>query len=121
MPDARVERIHPPGPPVPGQRIDFSSRRFGRRWSIRFEVERVDPTRHELQLLIRLPLGIQNHETIACAPLDGRTRVQFAGEFTFSPGWRGWLVERLLSHELERGPEDALARLKRADERAAAA
>jgi hypothetical protein len=76
--DARLEQMHPPGPPVPGQRIDFSSRGFGRRWSIRFEVERVDPTRHELQLRICLPLGIQNHETIACAPLDGRTRVQFA-------------------------------------------
>jgi hypothetical protein len=33
------------------------------------------------------------------------------------PGWRGWLLERLLGSAMRRDPEDALAGLKRAAER----
>jgi hypothetical protein len=33
--------------------------------------------------------------------------------FSVPPGWRAWLVEHLLGRELERGPEEALAGLKR--------
>jgi hypothetical protein len=75
--DARLVTATPPGPPVEGQRIDFTTRGLGRTWPVRFTVAGV----HEpvsLELLIELPLGIVNREHIVLAPLSPtETRVTF--------------------------------------------
>ena len=74
---ARAVGVKPPGPAVEGQRIDFERRRMGRRWKFHFEVGLVDPSR-SLELTVRLPLGVVNHERIVLSPAgERRTRVTF--------------------------------------------
>jgi len=36
--------------------------------------------------------------------------------FFFPPGWRGWLLERLLAGQFHGGVADSLARIKKAAE-----
>jgi hypothetical protein len=55
----------------------MSSRAFGRRFRVRFDVERVDVERHELELRGAFPLGLSMHEHITVRPVDGRSRVQY--------------------------------------------
>jgi uncharacterized protein YndB with AHSA1/START domain len=67
----------PSGPVAEGQRIQLERRRMGRRWTVHFEVGRVDPPR-SLELNVRLPLGVVNHEHVVLSPAgEGRTRVTF--------------------------------------------
>ena len=74
---ARAVAVEPPGPAVPGQRIDLQRRRMGRRWKVGFDVGRVDPPR-SLELTVRLPLGVVNREHVVLSPAgEGRTRVTF--------------------------------------------
>jgi uncharacterized protein YndB with AHSA1/START domain len=83
---------------------------------IAFDVLDMRPPR-ELTLESRLPFGITNHEQIQITPIDAHSsRVTFNGHFTFPPGWRGQLVEKLLGWRFVTGPARSLRRLKRAAE-----
>lgn len=74
---AEVRAIDPPGPAVPGQRIEFRTRELGRWWRVDFTIGEVTPPR-SLALTVRLPFGVVNHEHVVLQPLSERqTRVTF--------------------------------------------
>lgn len=76
--DAHLERSEPEGPAVAGQRIYATSRAFGRQWDVTFVIKAVDPEKHRIQLDVTLPLGIIDHATITCTPIDAAScRVQY--------------------------------------------
>src|SRR4051812_11500313 len=66
--DAEVRRVTPGGPLSPGQRIEASAGPLGM-FTVTFDVLEVDPGAHRLRLLLRLPFGIINDETVTMAPL----------------------------------------------------
>ena len=72
----------------------------------------------QLMLHTTLPFGLTNREQIQITPIDAHSsRVTFNAHFTFPPGWRGQLVEKILRRRLVTGPARGLRRLKRAAER----
>ena len=75
--DARVESVDPPGQARPGQVVRMSSGALGLRFKVRFDVERVDPTNHELEFRGSFPLGITMHEHITVRAVAGGSRVQY--------------------------------------------
>jgi len=76
--DAQAQSIEPEGPAVPGQHIVATARGLGRTWTLRFTVEGVDPSRHAIDILTEVPLGIQVRNAISCAPVDdSSTLLQF--------------------------------------------
>ena len=76
--DARIERIEPEGPAAAGQVANATSGALGRRWKVMFVIKMVNPTRHQIQFDVTLPLGITDHVTITCTPVDaGSCRVQY--------------------------------------------
>ena len=68
---AGVELVaaEPAGPAADGQRMDFRTREFGRWWRVRFDVGKVDPLK-SLELKVRLPFGVVNHEVVVLTPVD---------------------------------------------------
>jgi ligand-binding SRPBCC domain-containing protein len=76
--DATFVSASPPGPVVPGQTIHLSARSMGRSWPVTLEVRNVDPQRRWIDLLVRLPFGIDNHEHVTLAETkNGGTLVRF--------------------------------------------
>jgi hypothetical protein len=76
--DARTRSILPPGPAQPGQLILADTNPPVRGWQIRITVRAVNPEKHSLDLLTRLPLGITVHNHITCNSLDPlHTRLSF--------------------------------------------
>lgn len=75
--DARVDRVDPPGPARPGQVVLMSAGRFGLRFRVRFDVERIDEATRDLEFGAQFPLGIGMHEHISVRPVAGGTRVQY--------------------------------------------
>ena len=76
--DARTERIVPEGQTSPGQILYAKTPAFGRQWDVTLKIEQVKPEKHQIQMLIALPLGVVNHVTISCATIDATScRVQF--------------------------------------------
>ncbi len=118
--DVRRVRIDPPGRAHVGQRVvgESGPKLFHLRVSFVFTA--IDEERHRIALDVRLPLGIKVREDLDCVSLGpDRCRVNYHCGFDFPPGPSGWLAKRLLHRELNRGPADSLARLKRAAERLA--
>lgn len=75
--DATFVSASPPGPIQPGQVIKLSARSLGRRWPVTIEVRDLDPQRRWIELLVRLPFGIDNHEHVTLTePKDGGTLVR---------------------------------------------
>lgn len=68
----------PTGPVQTGQVIQLRARGFGRAWPVTIEVRDLDPLHQWIDLLVRLPLGIENHEhvTLTETPEKG-TLVRF--------------------------------------------
>src|SRR5262249_49156366 len=65
------------GPLAPGQRIEGSTGPLGM-FAFTWDVLEVDAAAHRLRLLIRVPCGIRNDETVAMAPLEAaRCRISF--------------------------------------------
>ena len=76
--DAHLEHVEPEGPAIAGQKAIASTRAFGRRFVIHFQIEHVDPVKHQIQIDVTQPMGIKEYTTITCAPIDGQScRVQF--------------------------------------------
>jgi hypothetical protein len=61
----------------PGQLVVMSSGVLGLRFSVRFEVERVDSASHDLEFRARFPLGIRMREHIGVRPVESGSRVQY--------------------------------------------
>ncbi len=76
--DVQPERIEPEGPATVGQTITFAGKAFGRTLCFIFKVEAVNPERHQLDLHVFFPFGLQEKPHIACTPIDATTcRVQY--------------------------------------------
>jgi len=76
--DATFVSASPPGVIKAGQVIKLSARSMGRRWPVTIEVGDVDPQRRWVDLLVRLPFGIDNHERVTLTETkDGGTLVRF--------------------------------------------
>jgi ligand-binding SRPBCC domain-containing protein len=62
----------------PGQTIRLAARGFGRKWPVSIEVTAMDPQRRWIDLLVHLPVGIENHEHVTLTETkDGGTLVRF--------------------------------------------
>lgn len=76
--DAHLERSVPEGSATPGQMVYATSDAFGRRWNVTFVIEMVNPGKHQIKFNVTLPLGIVDHATITCTPIDAAScRVQY--------------------------------------------
>lgn len=76
--DARMKRIVPEGKATPGQMLYATASAFGWAKEITLQIERVDPEKHQIQILVNLPFGITNHASITSAALDkASSRLQF--------------------------------------------
>jgi hypothetical protein len=76
--DARAKRIVPEGKASPGQVLYAMTSGLGRTWDVTLRVEMVNPERHQIRMLVTLPLGILNHTTITCTSIDAAScRVEF--------------------------------------------
>jgi hypothetical protein len=74
--DARLVGAEPGGPVRPGQRLRFAA--SAARLSVTMDVREVDPAARRLRVLVHLPLGVVNDETITLAEVaPGRTLVRF--------------------------------------------
>ncbi len=116
--DVRVNRVEPAGPAADGQTMFGES---GPRWlhlKVQFQFTNIDEAHGKLEIQVRMPLGIKVHEDLDCLRIDERRcRVNYHCNFTFPIGLRGRLLRFLLRRELDVGPADSIARLKRAAER----
>ena len=115
--DVRITEIVPSGPAKVGQKIRGVTGPLGLRLPVTFEFLTIDAAEHRLVMDVRLPFGIGVHEDLDARPVDAsRCRVNYHCGFEFPEGWRGALMRMILRRELDRGPADSLARLKRAAE-----
>jgi hypothetical protein len=120
--DVRIVSVEPQGAAAVGQIVQAESGPRFLHLKVSFTFRRIDVDRHELEIDVRLPLGVKVHEELDCRPIDGnRCRVNYHCKFGFADGWRGRAAARLLGGELETGPHDSLRRLKRAAEARSAA
>ena len=76
--DVQPERIEPEGPATAGQTITFAGKAFGFTLRFSFKVEAVNAARHQLDLHVLFPFGLQERPHIACTPIDATScRVQY--------------------------------------------
>ena len=76
--DATFVSAEPPGAVKPGQTLHFTAPSLGRKWRVTMEVRDMDPESRWIDLLVRLPLGIENHEHITLTQTkEGGTLVRF--------------------------------------------
>jgi len=76
--DATFVSADPPGPVKPGQTLNFTAPAFGRKWPVTMEVRDTDPQSRWIDILVRLPLGVVNHEHITLTETkEGGTLVRF--------------------------------------------
>ena len=76
--DARFVSAIPPGPATTGQVIHLQAGGFGRVWPVSIEVGDMDTRHRWIDLLARLPLGLENREhlTLTSTP-EGGTLIRF--------------------------------------------
>ncbi len=76
--DAQLVRSDPEGPATPGQISYATTRAFGKQWDVSFVITSINPERYQIQFNVTLPLGIIDHATFTCTPVDAAScRVQF--------------------------------------------
>lgn len=76
--DGTLVSAEPAGPTRPGQRLRFGTSAFGRRLQVTIDVLEIDREKHLMHLLVDLPFGLVNDETLTLAPAgEGRTLVRF--------------------------------------------
>jgi hypothetical protein len=76
--DVKVVSAQPPGVMTPGQIIKLGGPVLGLKFYLTMEVGDTDPQRRWVDLLVRLPLGIENHEHLTLTPTDeGGTLIRF--------------------------------------------
>lgn len=76
--DVQVEHVEPEGPASTGQTISFAGKAFGRTMRFIFQVELIDPKRHQVGLHVFFPFGLEEKPHITCTPIDATTcRVQY--------------------------------------------
>jgi hypothetical protein len=117
--DLRVQQVDPPGLAHLGQRLCAESGPQFLHLKVSAEFTHIDAARHRLGVRVALPLGVVVSEDLRITPIEAnRCRVSYGCDFGFPRGLRGWAVQALLQREVRVGPEDSLARLKAAAEKA---
>ena len=75
--DAKLVRAIPEGPLAAGQRIELSAGPLGA-FRVWWDIKEVAPAEGRIRMLVTLPFGVLNDETITWMPLGpDRCRVQF--------------------------------------------
>jgi uncharacterized protein YndB with AHSA1/START domain len=69
--DATFVSASPPGPAKPGQIVHLSAPSLGRSWPVTIEVVDVDPQSRFIDLLARMPFGVENHERVTLTETPG--------------------------------------------------
>ncbi len=71
--DATFVKAEPRGTVRQGQVIHLTAPSLGRSWPVTIMVRDLDPQRRWLDLLVRLPFGVENHEhvTLTETPAKG--------------------------------------------------
>lgn len=112
--DVRTVQVTPSGIAVVGQRVHAKSGPRLLRMSVKFEFTNIDPVAHTLGVRVEFPFGLSVRENMRCAVIDdAKCRVAYGCDFNFPTGWKGSVVQKLMRREIEFGPVDSLARLKR--------
>jgi hypothetical protein len=76
--DVRLTGADPEGQMRPGQRLRFETHFLALRLAVTMDVCEVDVAARRLRILVRLPFGVVNDETITMAEVaPGRTLVRF--------------------------------------------
>ena len=76
--DARVVSAEPTGPLTPGTMVKLAAPSLGREFPVTMEVRDMDPERRWIDLLVRLPFGVDNHEHLTLTETkEGGTLVRF--------------------------------------------
>jgi len=76
--DATYLSSEPPGPLRPGQTLRLEAPAFGRRWPLTIEVRDMDQQRRWIDLVVRTPFGVENHEHLTLNETEaGGTLVRF--------------------------------------------
>lgn len=76
--DVKVVASDPPGPMTPGQTIKLCGPSLTRAFPIIFQIGDMDPERRWVDILVHLPLGIDNHEHLTLTPTgEGGTLIRF--------------------------------------------
>jgi len=115
--DMRVTNVDPPGPAVAGQVVRGETGLPILHLKLTFRMIEIDPDRYRLRMDVNLPFGLTVYEDMGCTPLDDtHCRVDYRCDFEFPLSWRGTVMRLLLNRRPDSGPEDSLARLKRAAE-----
>ncbi len=115
----KTRGVDPLGSAHAGQRIHAQSRTLGIPYNVDLLVERVDERLHALDVMISIPFGIIIFTHASCTALNSSSsQLSFGCEFSFSPVWWGWLLERFASQPLYRGVASTLLRVKTAAEEA---
>lgn len=47
--------------------VSLAARGFGREWAVRIDVHDVDPQHRWIDMVVHLPLGVENHEHVTLA------------------------------------------------------
>lgn len=116
--DANIVSIKPSGYAQTGQIIKLTSRSVGIKWNISMNVINVDKNRHCIFMETHLPFNLTLKNTISCIAYDERTcLVRYGWEAIFPSGFKGRILELLLSKPFEKSIEDSLFRLKDAAEK----
>ncbi|HKW58695.1 MAG TPA: SRPBCC family protein [Candidatus Dormibacteraeota bacterium] len=76
--DARFVSVAPPGPIRAGSVVQMRAAGFGREWPVRLDITGLDENRRWIDVIARLPFGVDNHEhlTLTETP-EGGTLVRF--------------------------------------------
>jgi hypothetical protein len=115
--DLIVTRVTPRGPARVGQEVVGVSPAWGLRFRVSARVIEVDESVHRLRIDFQMPFGLTVLEDMRLTRIDrDKCRVTYGCNFVFPRGWRGILLKLMMRNELEAGPADSLARLKRAAE-----
>ena len=76
--DAKFVSASPPGPARPSQTIQLFAPSLGRDWPVVLEVVAMDPENRWIDLVVHLPLGVDNHERVTLTETkEGGTLVRF--------------------------------------------
>lgn len=89
-------------------------------WQYEVLVEDIDGPHHTLDVMVSIPLGVILFNHVTCQALDSSTtQLSFSCEYTFTPLWWGWLMERVAGQWLYRQVATVVERIKQAAETAA--
>jgi hypothetical protein len=115
--DLVVTGVTPRGSAQVGQEVIGVTRAWGLPWRIFARFMEVNESTHSVRIDFQMPFGLRVVEAMHLTKVaPEKCRVTYGCNFEFPNGWRGTLLRWMVRNELEAGPAESLARLKRAAE-----